>query len=1132
MPQQTYQVTHSSFELKTVGEYVDEINSPAHLYKKNSKERDFLLVKDEDGVTNEDRINLLLSEKEKEDNKGKEPRDKKIKVGTIFHIPVTEVEVSGLITQGIEVVSNDIPSFKAEQLLQIENDKGYEKVDFYNQTGQELQGRLKIQYPEISVWIWCRSLSRTFNSSGEVAEQEGEMFDLTPFIQSLTTNVGKNGGNFQLKLPPLVCKIEDTSTDPTSSSFRWVLDRDNLSVNENGDFLQNNSIFYGPPLESIYEDFGDSLKRSKFLFHNIISSNDLIFIRFETLKMEEFQRREDEENFYADKTRIAERLYDMIGLVDTNSLTFNSQNNDVQISVTGRDLIKLFIDDGVYFYNLENITGNNRIAGESTSQNTLTKRLVGDNILYYLHLYQNNSIQNVLQFIINQLSTISVIPDNLLESYGERRNKRFVDKSVLIKQQQQNESIEEKKKKVILLIDKIVKGPSDSKLTFSNLYFFLKQIRDRNKRITNGKRTLGWESFTTSQQETLAINEFPNFFYTNNLVCDDIYYSTVTKEQIRLVDVINEIDDILDQEQTQTKGKDENRYDETLAKGIWQIIKLVIDRNVTERRIVDSSMSSANGSLLNFIKKICQEPFVEFYSDTYGDMFYLIVRKLPFDSIGIRSMLKGEVETEKGTPRLTSPVININSEDVIREELSFDDREVYSWYSFKPQNVYMSGGNLLPAAYTPSIYFEEYAKIWGSRPLDLVHNYNPYQPLFDQDKGVADVSRYETQAILDLKYVIESHAYLPFTRKGTITLNGDRRLKRGNLVRYTPTSEIFHIDSVSHSFQISDSTIERTTTIQVSRGMVELFIYGVTGRDLGMNNSQTLLSYFNIINTDFKIETKQFDIEEEEEREVKIVKQKLVNNNNETTTQGEEFLVKPGFNEYIQHQQGMGGAKAIIQAAKTNTSVSSNIEQNMRNQKIEGSFVNGILTPRSFLKALIKFYNKKYDETISSTSSLDHYYLQASKETNMKLDSIRTMGYIESSHGKNLGGDSYYGVMQLSKEVAKEFNVDRRDTYQNILGGARYMKRHSKNQLIGSSFIFPPITTNELIRKIEEVEETIIEKIKVKKQYIGVDLDKIYSDLKVNKEVFNFFIRKEQFANDLLLTNMISQEQNRKDVNF
>ena len=128
--------------------------------------------------------------------------------------------MSGLITQGIEVVSNDIPSFKAEQLLQIENDKGYEKVDFYNQTGQELQGRLKIQYPEISVWIWCRSLSRTFNSSGEVAEQEGEMFDLTPFIQSLTTNVGKNGGNFQLKLPPLVCKIEDTSTDPTSSSFR------------------------------------------------------------------------------------------------------------------------------------------------------------------------------------------------------------------------------------------------------------------------------------------------------------------------------------------------------------------------------------------------------------------------------------------------------------------------------------------------------------------------------------------------------------------------------------------------------------------------------------------------------------------------------------------------------------------------------------------------------------------------------------------------------------------------------------------------------------------------------------------------------------------------------------------------
>ncbi len=58
-------------------------------------------------------------------------------------------------------------------------------------------------------------------------------------------------------------------------------------------------------------------------------------------------------------------------------------------------------------------------------------------------------------------------------------------------------------------------------------------------------------------------------------------------------------------------------------------------------------------------------------------------------------------------------------------------------------------------------------------------------------------------------------------------MNGDRRIKRGTFVRFKSTNEIFYVDSVSHSYSINSTTIDRTTTLTVSRGMVERFIEGV-----------------------------------------------------------------------------------------------------------------------------------------------------------------------------------------------------------------------------------------------------------------------------------------------------------------
>ena len=46
-----------------------------------------------------------------------------------------------------------------------------------------------------------------------------------------------------------------------------------------------------------------------------------------------------------------------------------------------------------------------------------------------------------------------------------------------------------------------------------------------------------------------------------------------------------------------------NDFDRVESVGIWQGIKVLIDESISHRKIVDSSISSDSGSLLNFINK-------------------------------------------------------------------------------------------------------------------------------------------------------------------------------------------------------------------------------------------------------------------------------------------------------------------------------------------------------------------------------------------------------------------------------------------------------------------------------------------------------------------------------------------------
>ena len=260
--------------------------------------------------------------------------------------------------------------------------------------------------------------------------------------------------------------------------------------------------------------------------------------------------------------------------------------------------------------------------------------------------------------------------------------------------------------------------------------------------------------------------------------------------------------------------------EEKVMRGVWQIIKLVVDSNVENKRLVDNTLGNEMGSLVNAIHKICQDPFVEFFGDTYYDQYHFVVRKPPTDYVGYR--------------QLKDVAVTIEPHDVVSEELEMGAEEIYSWYRLTPQALIDGMSDEMVRMYIKAIRFSEYAYIWGEKSLDQVTNYQDYQPALgaNQSLPAAYIVRSAVEA---LKYLIESHAYMPFVRKGSIQIIGNRTIKRGTVIRYKGTGEVFYVESVTNSYTVSGSGINRITTLEVSRGMVE----------------QYFEKYFNIINLEF-----------------------------------------------------------------------------------------------------------------------------------------------------------------------------------------------------------------------------------------------------------------------------------------
>jgi hypothetical protein len=282
-------------------------------------------------------------------------------------------------------------------------------------------------------------------------------------------------------------------------------------------------------------------------------------------------------------------------------------------------------------------------------------------------------------------------------------------------------------------------------------------------------------------------------------------------------------------------------YKRILADGIWQAVKLVMDKNISERRINDSSLSTDTGSLLNLIRKVCQDPFAEFTSDTYGDKFYFILRKPPFNQNAFKS----------------NKCINIFDGDVLSTNLNFST-EVYSFFRLTPMGslVDTSDGKLMMEI--PAILLPEFADIWGTKSLDVQTSYIDFDNSISADTaGLTD--NILKQAKEDLDWLIETHCYLPFTRMGNITIKNDRTIKRGMCIRLFSTGEIYHVDSVTNVRDFTKGTTA-LTTLTLSRGIVEKHFdkyFSIVNLQRNSTNKDTVWTVNKDI-FDFFINRKQF----------------------------------------------------------------------------------------------------------------------------------------------------------------------------------------------------------------------------------------------------------------------------------
>lgn len=312
-----------------------------------------------------------------------------------------------------------------------------------------VQKNVSKSIPRASVWIWCKSVGQVNDFIKGEKDTDNSLFDLSPFILSLQTSVAETGGNFQLTLAPIQAiqsSYKNNSKPEHDNKGVWGVELNQIHTykQDNGEQGHATKINVNKAInvdavvqiddgtKTPVDKYTDS-KRVASFFTNLISENDLVFIQFE--KLPDASDNEDD-NLYIQHSELPGRVYDMIALVDTNEISFTAETTDLVVNITGRDLMKVLLDDGSFFFQNSFANPDSRFSvfanaeifgrgdGVSASNNLVNDnksafRLDGSGIIDTLFLSSNRTINFVLNLLVNKLANIEICPSNLFEFYPD-----------------------------------------------------------------------------------------------------------------------------------------------------------------------------------------------------------------------------------------------------------------------------------------------------------------------------------------------------------------------------------------------------------------------------------------------------------------------------------------------------------------------------------------------------------------------------------------------------------------------------------------------------------------------------------------------------------------------------------------
>lgn len=309
----------------------------------------------------------------------------------------------------------DFFSFANKEIKKIINQSGNKFIN------ESISGSIIREKSGCRIIGWFKSLYYSGKSNNKssnidnIYDSSSNFIDLTPFITQLRTSVTESGGSFSFTISPVPVYSEDLAGSMPAGVSKYE------SLNKRKIEKQQ--------LDSFFNDKENLIIKSSFssfsYFEWLIQHNDLLFISFNDMP----DLQDDE---------LSGHSFDMIGLVDSVSVSKNSPSSTTSITVTGRDLMKLISEDSSIFFPAGTSASDGRIFDNTEATlrggdilSTRKKGSLRENGIrqptkaldVFMQEPNGYTIDFVIKAIVSHLANMQIVPDDLFSSWGDKRTK-------------------------------------------------------------------------------------------------------------------------------------------------------------------------------------------------------------------------------------------------------------------------------------------------------------------------------------------------------------------------------------------------------------------------------------------------------------------------------------------------------------------------------------------------------------------------------------------------------------------------------------------------------------------------------------------------------------------------------------